>query len=431
MKVLGLFFFLGLMNVLHCQIKSGPMLGYNTMKEVLVWIQTEEPAVVEMMYYSTSEHKAKIYKTKVESKEDGGNTAHIVAENLEPGTTYKYLISIGENKNIAEGTFTTQSLWQHREEPPVFSFATGSCAYINQKKYDRPGEGYGSGYEIFENIASTDAEFMLWLGDNIYLREPDWSSKSGIYQRYSHFKSLAELQNLWGNMHHYAIWDDHDFGPNDADRSFINKEITLQAFKDFWGNQAYGVDEEKGITHQFSYNDLDFFLLDNRYHRSPNKRKTGDREILGSEQIEWLIDGLVNSKATFKIVAIGGQFLSPAAVHENYATFNEERLKVIKLIEKEEIKNIVFLTGDRHKTELTKMELSNGNVIYDYTCSPLTSKAYDTNDEGNTLRLEGTHVSTQNFGLLDLKGSFEDRILTIQTFDSSGKLLWKKEIKKQ
>ncbi len=77
------------------------------------------------------------------------------------------------------------------------------------------------------------------------------------------------------------------------------------------------------------------------------------------------------------------------------------------------------------------MELSHGNVIYDYTCSPLTSKAYNTNDEGNTLRIAGTHVSTQNFGLLELKGSFKDRILSIKTYDSKGELLWEREIRKQ
>lgn len=415
-------------NLIYGQIKSGPMLGYNTMKEVAVWVQTEEPTKVGLKYFPLGDDE-NTQSTIAMSRSEKGNTVHLIATNLEPGTTYQYLLTAGDEER--KGEFTTQSLWQHRSDPPNFSFVTGSCVYSNQEKYDRPGEPYGQGNKIFESIVSTKAEFMLWLGDNIYLREPDWSSRSGIYQRYTHFKSQAEIQNLWKSMHHYAIWDDHDYGPNDADRSYVNKEITLEAFKDFWSNSDYGVNGKEGITHQFSYNDLDFFLLDNRYYRSPNKSKTGKREILGEEQIDWLIEALVFSEASFKIVAIGGQLLSNAAVYENHATYAEEREKIIKRIEEEEIKNVIFLSGDRHKTELSKMILKNGNVLYDYTCSPLTSKAYDTSDEKNDFRIEGTHVSTQNFGLLNLSGSFENRVLSIKTYDSSAKLIWEQKIKRQ
>ena len=61
-------------------------------------------------------------------------------------------------------------------DPPAFSFVTGSCAFINEAKYDRPGKPYGGGYEIFESMAADDPDMMLWLGDNIYLREVDFQS---------------------------------------------------------------------------------------------------------------------------------------------------------------------------------------------------------------------------------------------------------------
>jgi len=413
------------------QIKSGPMLGHKELKEVSIWVQTVSDQEVVFEYFAENEetNKTKIVKSTIA---DNANTLTLIAKNLEPGTTYNYSITIAENEAWNyKGKFSTQELWNYRMDPPAFTFALGSCAYINEAKYDRPGEPYGRGYEIFESIVASSPDLMLWLGDNIYLREADWGTKSGVYHRYTHFRSLPELQNLWQNTHHYAIWDDHDYGPNDADRSFINKSITYQAFQDFWTNPSYGVHGQEGISSQFTYNDVDFFLLDNRYFRSPNNRKSGKRQIVGDEQIEWLIDALISSSANFKVVAIGGQLLSPAAVYENHATFPEERNKIIQLIQQENIKNVIFLSGDRHKTELTKMELDNGNVIYDYTCSPLTSKAYDTSDEGNNLRVEGTHVSTQNFGLIHVKGSFKERFLVLKCLDKTGKLLWEKEIKKQ
>jgi len=430
MNKLNLFFLLSALP-LFCwaQIQSGPMLGYNSMREVAVWIQSKNAEEISFQWWQkgSDEVSTKSYQTKAES----AFTAHLIADYLEAGSLYEYKIVLQNSKDSAKGTFKTQELWQHRKEPPNFSFITGSCAYTNEEKYDRPGEPYGTGNEIFEMIAQQDADLMLWLGDNVYLREADWTSLSGIFHRYTHFKSQPELQALWKKMHHYAIWDDHDYGPNDADRSYIGKKLTLDAFQNFWANPDYGVNNKPGITTQFSYNDVDFFLLDNRYYRSPNNRKTGKREILGEIQIQWLIDALAYSKASFKFVLIGGQFLNPAAVWENHATYSEEREKIIHLIEEEGIKNIIFLSGDRHKTELSKLTLKNGNSIYDYTSSPLTSKSYDSSEEGNTLRIKGTHVSTQNFGKLSLSGDYKNRKLTIITFSSKGEKLWEETITRE
>jgi alkaline phosphatase D len=67
---------------------------------------------------------------------------------------------------------------------------------------------------------------MVWMGDNIYLREADWSAESSIFRRYTHTRSHPLLQKLLGSTHHYATWDDHDYGPNNSDRSLWNKKIT-------------------------------------------------------------------------------------------------------------------------------------------------------------------------------------------------------------
>ena len=213
--------------------------------------------------------------------------------------------------------FQSQEHWEYRKNPPDFSFAVGSCAYTNEQDKDRPGKSYGGDYFIYSNILGKNPDFMLWLGDNVYFREPD-ASKTGVYHRYTHDRALSELQPLLGSVHHYAIWDDHDYGPNNSDRSFIHKNITLQAFKDFWANPSYGIENNGGITTQFRWSDIDFFLLDNRFFRTPQNRKNIYREILGQEQVDWLIDALLNSKAPFKIVAIGGQFLNSEKVFENH-----------------------------------------------------------------------------------------------------------------
>jgi alkaline phosphatase D len=412
------------------ELKSGPMLGYSEMREVIVWLQTTAKGKIQLNYWDQILPN-QIFKSEiVETDISTAFTAKIILSLLEPGKKYGYQVLLNEKPLLFPYPleFQTQSLWQWRTDPPAFSIALGSCAYINDTPYDRPGKPYGSNYHIFESILAKKPDAMLWLGDNTYLRETDWNSRSGILYRYSHTRATPELQGLLGSVHHYAIWDDHDFGPDNSDRGFIHKEATLEAFRLFWGNPTSGLPDQNGITSQFQWADIDFFLLDNRFSRASDERKTGERTQFGKAQIEWLLDALKTSKAPFKMVATGGQFLSASAIAENHIKlYPEEREYLIKRIEEEGLTNIIFLTGDRHLTELTELKLPNGKFIYDLTVSPLTS-GVNTNPDSNVLRVPGTLVTEHNFGLLTFSGKRQERKLTIKIFDAVGKEKWMKEI---
>lgn len=412
------------------ELKSGPMLGYSEMREVIVWLQTTAKGKIQLNYWDQILPN-QIFKSEiVETDISTAFTAKIILSLLEPGKKYGYQVLLNEKPILFPYPleFQSQSLWQWRTDPPAFSIALGSCAYINDTPYDRPGKPYGSNYHIFESILAKKPDAMLWLGDNTYLRETDWNSRSGILYRYTHTRATPELQGLLGSVHHYAIWDDHDFGPDNSDRGFIHKEATLEAFRLFWGNPTSGLPDQNGITSQFQWADIDFFLLDNRFSRAPDERKTGERTQFGKAQIEWLLDALKTSNAPFKMIATGGQFLSASAIAENHIKlYPEEREYLIKRIEEEGLTNIIFLTGDRHLTELTEMKLPNGKFIYDLTVSPLTS-GVNTNPDSNVLRVPGTLVTEHNFGLLTFSGKKQERKLTIKIFDAAGKEKWMKEI---
>ncbi|MFB6240798.1 MAG: alkaline phosphatase, partial [Gemmatimonadota bacterium] len=253
----------------------------------------------------------------------------------------------------------------------------------------------------------------------------------GSSTAYTHTRSLPELQPLLGSTHHYATWDDHDYGPNNSDRSWWNRRTTLEAFRLFWGNPAYGVDGNPGITSTFRWADVQVFLLDDRYHRTPNGRVTGKRTMLGEEQIRWLVDALVSSDATFKLVALGGQFLNPYAAYETYANlFPAERERILERLRQEDVPGVVFLSGDRHFTELTRLERPGSYPLYDLTVSPLTSSAYAEGDEEpNDLRVSGTAVTERNYAVLRFSGPRKDRRMTISVRDVAGKEVWSRTIR--
>jgi len=413
----------------HAQIASGPMLGDISLREAIIWLQTENAQEVAISYRLEGSEDFFSRTPFKKSKLDEAFTLKFQLFDLNWGSRYEYFIELSEGGMYGPYTFKTQDNWRYHTSAPDFTLMTGSCNFINEEAFDRPGKPYGTSPDIFKSMANQKPDLMLWLGDNIYLRSPDFGSPQSIYRRYSHMRRVPEIKEFLSVCPHYAIWDDHDFGPNDANRSFIHKDWTLEAFKLFWANPSFGLpDVDGGITTQFQYNDIDFFLLDNRYFRTDHTVKQKDQSIWGEKQVNWLIEALKFSAAPFKIVATGGQFLSNYAMYENHALYDQERRYLLKRLKEEDIRGVIFLSGDRHHTELSMMELGKDNLIYDLTASPLTSTAYDHTLEPNKYRVEGTVVGTQNYACLSFEGSKDARVCIIRVYDREGALLWEKRI---
>jgi alkaline phosphatase D len=413
-------------------VLAGPMLGHATHREVTVWLETDGEADVRVVVRPADE-SAEAWEIAAESSTDHTHVARVTR--LEPGVRYEYEVVVdGQTVSPAVNqTFETPALWLHRSAdeprhtPPEFTVAIGSCTYINDPPFDRVGGDYGGGYHIFESIRAAEPDLMLWLGDNTYLRPGDMETRESISARFEHDRSLPELQLLLASAYNYAIWDDHDFGPNDSDRSYPLRTEVLDVFGNYWPNPGFGTAEAPGAYSTFAWGDAQFFLLDDRSYRAPNEAPDGpDKEYLGEEQLQWLIDGLTSSHATFKIVVNGNQVLNDNSPYEAYAHFGHERDRLLEAIVERSIEGLVFLSGDRHHTELLQKLLPDFYPLYDFTSSPLTSGAASASQElDNPQRIEGTLVvETRNFGTLEFSGPFGDRVLTLRTYDDQGVELW-------
>ncbi len=410
-------------------LRSGPMVGFSEMSEVMLWVQTTVEARVRIEYWNGTVSRS---TATVLTKKEEAFTAHLLADSVAPGNVYNYSLYINEQKVEREYPlkFRTQEFWQYRKDPPAFRFAAGSCTYVTEEGFDRPGDPFGEAYYIFKSIRGKDPEFMIWLGDNVYLRDPDLYTRTGILHRYTHTRSIPEMQALLGSVHHYATWDDHDFGPDDSDRGYPAKEISAEAFRLFWANNGYGISGGGGIDGYFRWADCDFFLLDNRTFRAPDERTTGERTMLGELQLEWLIDALSTSSAPFKFVCIGGQVLNDAEKFETYHHyFSEERKRILDAIASENIKGVVFLSGDKHHSELNVYKPEGAkNPVYELTASPLTSRAFPIGEEINSFRMEGTGYEDRNFALLEVSGGRKERSLQVQVVDRFGVVVWTRTI---
>jgi alkaline phosphatase D len=355
---------------------------------------------------------------------------------LQPGFKYNYQLWV-DNKPVQDKkeyfSFQTQTLWMWRTDPPDFSVITGSCNFENEEAHDRAGTPYGGGYEIFDTIAQQQADMMLWLGDNWYYREVDTDAEQNMIYRASKDKGRDFLQPIFAKFSNYAIWDDHDFGPDNSGGYFIHKAKSLDIFKNVWANPSYGMPETPGIFTKVRFNDVDFFLLDDRYHRSHESFPDGpDKQMYGAEQLLWLKNQLVASDQPFKIIVGGNQMLNDYHKWEGWDKYRYERDAFLKWIDEAKIEGVMFLSGDKHHTELLKIPRENAYPLYELTCSPFTAGTHEKRIEEERKKptlVQETLVGVKNFCKFSFDGPRKDRNVTIESFDVDGIQLWSKKIK--
>lgn len=396
------------------------------MRSALLWLQGDAPAKLRVEFWpADSDGSAAQVLTALRPAEDF--VAHLELAPLEPGREYRYRV-LFDDQEVASGKFSSAPQWRWRGDPPNFRVLLGSCVYLNDPDYDRPGKPYGGGYDIFDSMAAQAPQLTLWLGDNLYFREADYASPWGMGYRYKRDRGLPQLQALLRTGQHAAIWDDHDYGPNDANGSFIFKSESLRLFQRYWANPSYGLPGVPGVFTVVHQGDADFFLLDNRWYRDSDRLKIeSGKAMFGPAQLRWLKNALLQSTATFKLIAGGSQFLNDGNRYEGWNHFPEERAEFLDWLAKQGLRGVFFLSGDRHFTELLTQPRGKLYSLTELTCSPLTSSAFASVDEsGNPNVVKDTVVRERNFCSLDFRGPQGQREMVVRSLDRKGKTLWEK-----
>jgi alkaline phosphatase D len=433
-------FFLFLIADGRSQVISGPMLGPVEYRDAKIWIEVSQSVKsVSLIYKKKGESKAKtvLYKERLGNE---FNPLQITLGGLDVNTTYEYQFIIDGKPSTAKGGFTTKDLWAYRKPVPDFSFLTGSCAYFNEPAYDRqftdlvrldkPAAPYGKDSSIFETMAKEKAAFMLWLGDTWYTRDVDYYSEWGLWYRAHHDRAQPILQNFLKAMPHYAMWDDHDYGPNDIGKNYVLKEASRRVFTNYFCNPSYG-ENGQGIYSMITWADVDVFLTDDRWWRSADKMKDSvdgkpnpEKRMLGKEQMEWLENSLLYSFATFKIIAAGGQVLNPVSPFDVWWKYPAEYDELMNFIKEYKINGVVFLTGDRHHSEIIKVNRPGYYPLYDVTVSALTSSGYPFGgaEKNNPYRVIGFDQK-QNYARFSFAGKRGERKMTVQFLGLKGENL--------
>lgn len=318
---------------------------------------------------------------------------------------------------------TTQNKEEEHQGPQLTKIAFGSCGHQNHE------------LPVLNLAADHQPDVFLFLGDNIY---GDTKDMQVLRDKYDKLGSKSSFKNLKASTELLAVWDDHDYGWNDAGRHYEYKEESREIFFEFWEVPAdsprrshdgiYGAEyrEYHGKTVQYilldnrSFRDdvkpyTDEFDTDDRYfyHLDYAPYTSTDSTLLGETQWQWLEKEL-GKPADLRIIASGSQFGIEYNGYEAWANYPHEQKRFLELIKKTKAEGVVFLTGDVHYAEISKLEHEGLYPIYDVTASGLSSTWHFATPNIN--RIEGP-IMDNHFGMLTIDWAAEPAKVKMEIID--------------
>ncbi len=279
--------------------------------------------------------------------------------------------------------------------------AFGSC---NKQNLPQP---------MWTEILSFRPQLWVWLGDNIY---GDTEDMSVLAEKYALQKANENYQKLRANVPIIGIWDDHDYGVNDGDKTYPfraqARDLMFQFLDVPQENAAW---QREGGYNAYTFGDdnrtVKVILLDGRYFRDilqpdtvteqryhPNQ----EGDLLGEAQWAWLEKELLKNEAALHIIGCGIQFLPEEHPFEKWANFPKARKRLLDLLVKTQAKHPILISGDRHIGEISRMDYEGlAHPLYEVTSSGLTHSYEKAKDEPNRHRISPL-VNQKHFATLEL-----------------------------
>ncbi len=295
--------------------------------------------------------------------------------------------------------------------PVVIAF--GSCNKMNMPQ------------TMWPNVVANNPSLWIWLGDIVYADTTDMRVLAADYKS---LKTNPEYKKLRAKAQIVGIYDDHDYGYNDACKYYPMKVGSKKCLLDFLDVPLKSpVRTRDGAYQSYTFGKpgerIKVIIMDLRWFRdslvpdpskqrrySPNMNGT----MLGEKQWTWLEQELRNSTADLNILCSSVQILADDHGFEKWGNFPNERKRLLKLIVSTKPKNLLMLSGDRHMSEISKMQIEGVPYpLYDFTSSGMTH-IRSGNTEVNRLRV-GDLVIKKNFGVLKIRWHEGNPIVTMET----------------
>lgn len=314
----------------------GPMVAHVSPTTATIWAYSRYRTGLRVYFRQDGADKSTARHVDMNDPGAGPRRAQVLLRGLEPSTRYVYRVLLNRQTQPGwDGSFTT---------PPVagqasrFTIALASCMKDDHDFQD-----------AWHVLLAQKPDLQLLLGDNAYV---DSKRRGNHWSKHMDMRRVGQFQNVLRQVPTYAIWDDHDFaGDNSAGAGLKERVELLQVFQELWGNPAAGIPGVPGAFFKLTRGDVDFFVLDVRYHRSRlGARNDARKRMLGDGQFQWLARGLRQSKARFKVICSGSTIAVDGK--DCWTQYEFALQRVYDLIRDARIDGVFWVSGDLHRSQI-------------------------------------------------------------------------------
>jgi alkaline phosphatase D len=300
---------------------------------------------------------------------------------------------------------------------PLTRIAFGSCAHQDKEQ------------PIWDAVLGAEPDLFIFLGDNVY---GDTRDMDVLRAKYAQLAGKPGFQRLRDTTPVLAVWDDHDYGEDDAGAEYPLKEESRRIFLEFWeepaGSPRWSRD---GIYTSHVLGPpgqrVQIVLPDLRFNRTPTtplelggttyeewgkqrhaaglavpgpyaRSSAVDATMLGERQWRWF-EQQFDEPAELRIVASSLQVLADFPGWEAWINYARDHQRLIDVLRRKNGRGVIFVSGDTHYAELSRLDVNVPYTLWDLTSSGLT-EVWPV-DVPNANRV-GSILREPNFGLIEV-----------------------------
>lgn len=204
-------------------------------------------------------------------------------------------------------------------------------------------------------------DYAVWLGDNVYADTE--TDPRHIQNQLDVLAQKPGFQKLKANTPFFVTWDDHDYGLNNAGKTYAFKNESKEIHRKFWELEYKVPSNRNGVYYDEvialeNGKLMQFILLDGRFNHD-------SKHALGEEQWVWL-ETVLSKPADIRFIVSGYQVLLPKLTRwESWAKTGKEKKRLLNLLEATQAHNAIFLTGDQHTTEILRTQKKYSYFTYE------------------------------------------------------------------
>lgn len=335
-------------------IALGPASADVTARSALVWHRAQRAGAFAIQYGDDPTFAGAARSEPVEASAGSDLTFVVELGGLTPDREYHYrAVPAHGGAPGPRGRFRTAP-------ETAQSFTFGWSADLNARHQP---------FTILARVLEKGPHFFLLIGDTMYAdlpRDTVDPTLGGFRAKHRENREDRHLGRLLARVPVMAIWDDHEV-ENDFNGTHPLIPVARRAFREYWALRSVAPD---ALYRSFAWGALaDFFVMDCRQYRSPQGEADGPgKTMLGARQKEWLLSGLLASRAPFKFLVSSVPFLGPWGA-DKWAGYATERGELLAFIRRERIGGVVVLSADVH----TALDGSGMEGIDEFVAGPLAA----------------------------------------------------------